>query len=172
MKRIVDNLESLEVVRLKCTKKQSDFNKEELKHLNLVWIELQKSFGKKYVKPLDQSCGYCKITAMNSVHNYIMFEESKEAEQNKAKNIEEVREKNKPNLIGEIKNIYEEVGSISEKDAKKLEGNIVVTFSDNPIEVINVVSDDQLSLKELRTKYPHIKARSVDRFLELLNEQK
>ena len=143
MKRIVDNLESLEAVRLKCTKKQSDFTKEEIKHLNLVWIELQKSFGKKYVKPLDQSCGYCKITAMNSVHNYIMFEESK------------------------VEN-----NTVIPVTQMEVEGDIIPLPDGDFTQIIEEASkDDQLSLKELRVKYPNIKARSIERFLELLKEE-
>ena len=144
MKRIVKNLESLEVVRLKCTKRQTDFTKEELRHLNLVNIELQKSFGKKYVRPLDESCPYCKITAMNSVHNYIMFEESK---------VEN-------NTVIPVTHI-------------EVDGDIMPLPDGDFTDVIQEASnDDQLSLKELRVKYPHIKARSVARFLELLNEHK
>ena len=163
MKRILDNLESLEAVRLKCTKRQTDFTKEELRHLNLVNIELQKSYGKKYVKPLDQSCGRCKITAMNSVHNYIMFEESKDATKNKDKNTNEVQEENKPSVIVELGKTAEELVDIIIEEHKIERPTIT------DIEITS--EDDKLSLKELRIKHPHIKARSVERFLELLKEE-
>lgn len=200
MKRITENIESLNAIREKCKKKQSDFTKEELRHLNLVNIELQKSFGKKFVKPLDKSCGYCVITAMNSVHNYIVYEESKDSETNKAKHIEQVRDDNKPTEIGEWGekkvDLHKELssGKISDLNLEEQSNDPdIVTISSGEIEVevledsffgestseqltgieeiARQVTDKELSLPDLRKKYPNIKARSKTDFLKKLNEQ-
>ena len=157
MKRIIENTESLEVVRQKCITRQVDFKDDELAHLNLVFIELQKSYGKKHVKPLDRSCSYCIITAMNSVHNYLA---------------QEGFEKKSEQIVEEI------------IEEHKIEAPVIVDCAPSEIEIplnetVKIISDDkgvrladELSLPELRTKYPHIKARSKERFLELLNESK
>jgi len=114
MKRIIDNLESLEVVRGKCKSRNVDFKGEELRHLNVVFMELQKSYGNKFVRPLDQSCSSCIVSAMNAIHNYIVNEEPK----------------------------------VEEKPKERYK-----------------------SLKQLRILHPHIKATSVNKFMELLNQQ-
>jgi len=164
MKRIIEHEESLNVVRQKCDTRQTDFTAEELRHLNLVNIELQQSYGKKFVKPLDQSCGYCVITAMNCVHNYIKFEESKDAGKNKSKHIEQVKEDHKPKVIEEwgTGNTYHENGALNITEIQEL------------AEETHPKTDEDLtglSLKDLRAKFPNIKARSIDRFIELLKEQ-
>lgn len=154
MKRITENIESLNAIREKCKKKQSDFTKEELRHLNLVNIELQKSFGKKFVKPLDKSCGYCIITAMNSVHNYIIYEEpiSKAAEA--FNDLDET--------LREIEVEVLEDSFFGESTSEQLTGIE---------EIARQVTDKELSLPDLRKKYPKIKARSKTDFLKRLNEQ-
>jgi len=156
MKRITEHEESLNIVRAKCENKNTDFTKEELKHLSLANIELQKSYGKKFVKPLDKSCSYCVITAMNCIHNYIKFEESKNAESNKAKNKKEVQKKNEPRLIG------------------KLENKTIIPVTDDKIKKASQESIEDLAklpLKELRKIFPNIKARSIDKFIELLKAE-
>ena len=75
MIRIKENIESLNAIREKCKKRQTDFNQEELTHLNLVFIELQESYGKRHVRPLDRSCSSCVLRFMSSVHNYILNDE-------------------------------------------------------------------------------------------------
>ena len=79
MIRIKENIESLNAIREKCKKRQIDFNQEELTHLNLVFIELQESYGKRHVRPLDRSCSSCVLRFMSSVHNYILNEELNES---------------------------------------------------------------------------------------------
>ena len=146
MKRIIENRKSLEAVRAKCIRKDIDFSKEELKHLNIVFIELQKSYGKKSVKPLDMSCSHCIGRFMNSVHNYIMFEESKE---------KGVTQKTEP--LVKVTNKYNFEQEITVRDKT---------------EDTSTCDNELLSLPELRTKYPEVKARSKEKFLELLNEQR
>jgi hypothetical protein len=139
MIQITDNKQSLEVVRLKCTKRQTDFNADELRHLNLVWLEVNKKLGKQHTKPLDQSCSYCVITAMNTVHNYIMFEEPKHGTKEiKLNEVDETKD-------WDSDNTYPEKGLLNETPKP--------------------------TLKELRAAHPHIKATSVEVFLQKLNEQ-
>lgn len=153
MKRITKHEDSLNVVREKCESRQTDFNAEELKHLSLVHIELQKSYGKKFVKPLDKSCGYCVITAMNCIHNYIIHEENK-------------------GLKVLIHNNISSDGTKSSQD-----DDFVFPHDLDNQEKLNQEETNEyeelakLSLKELRLKFPNIKARSIDKFIELLKEQ-
>ena len=129
MKRIVENVESLDAIRSKVESRETDFDKKELVHLNLCWIELQKSYGKQIVKPLDQSCSSCRVTAMRVLHNYITNEEPK------AEKVEEVE------------------------------------TPEEPKEFMNAIEDlYTLKLSELREMYPHIKAKTVSKFIERLNK--
>jgi len=75
MIRVKENIESLNAIREKCKSGNKDFNDAELTHHNLVFIELQKSYGKRYVRPLDRSCSSCVIRFMSSVRNYILNDE-------------------------------------------------------------------------------------------------
>ena len=171
MKRITEYEESLNIVRAKCESKNTDFTKEEIKHLSLANIELQKSYGKKFVKPLDKSCSYCVITAMNCIHNYINFEESKNAESNKAKNKKEVQKKNEPRLIGKLEN--KTIIPVTDDKIKKASQELGSVPDDlnneQPQESIEEIA--KLPLKELRKRFPNIKARSIDRFIELLKAE-
>ena len=156
MKRITEYEESLNIVRAKCESKNTDFTKEELKHLSLANIELQKSYGKKFVKPLDKSCSYCVITAMNCIHNYIKFEEP-------IKRLGIVQEEILNSLESALGNPTEEV----------LTGIEELASQKHPLTEPEEIVEDlaKLPLKELRKRFPNIKARSIDRFIELLKEQ-
>jgi hypothetical protein len=175
MKRITEYEESLNIVRAKCESKNTDFTKEELKHLSLANIELQKSYGKKFVKPLDKSCSYCVITAMNCIHNYINFEEPKT-----------IIELSPSNLTKEEKvKIQEELKKSSKKSSQVIvssEGSEIIPVTHIEVDgdftgVIEKASQEsieelaKLPLKELRKKFPNIKARSIDRFIELLKDE-
>ena len=165
MKRITGYEESLNIVRAKCESKNTDFTKEELKHLSLANIELQKSYGKKFVKPLDKSCSYCVITAMNCIHNYIMFEEPK-VKVIYADTLEELEHKTtkiKEEFIDSSESIIESI-----IEAHKIESPDIVDCKP-PQESIEDLA--KLPLKELRKKFPNIKARSIDRFIELLKAE-
>ena len=157
MKRIKEHEESLNVVRAKCTRKDSDFTADELRHLNLVNIELQKSYGKKYVKALDQSCGYCVITAMRCIHNYIVNEEPKTEK-----------------VVISSGEIEVEQATIIPVTHMEIDGDIVPLPDGDFMDIIESASqtiteeDENLSLPELRTKYPEIKARSKQDFLNKL----
>ena len=143
MIRVKENIESLNAIREKCKSGHTDFNDAELTHLNLVFIELQKSYGKRYVRPLDRSCSSCVLRFMSSVRNYIVNEE-------------------------DVTNFYELDDSII-KD--KHVGIEVVTISSGEVE-IEQDENEKLTLPELRAKYPDVKARSKEKFLRLLNESK
>ena len=131
MKRIIENVESLDAIRSKVESRETDFDKKELLHLNLCWIELQKSYGKQIVKPLDQSCSSCRVTAMRVIHNYITNEEPKAV-------------------------VVVEVATIEEPQEA---------------EFVNAIEDPHpLKLSELRELYPHIKAKTVSKFIERLNK--
>lgn len=163
MIRIKENIESLNAIREKCKNRQTDFNQEELTHLNLVFIELQKSYGKRYVRPLDRSCSHCISTFMGSVYNYIMGEEIEKA----AKSLNETTEafKKLNSAIVDLKN--SEASKSIVDDAVKISD--VVTISSGEVEV-EQDENEKLTLPELRAKYPNVKARSKEKFLRLLNE--
>lgn len=152
MKRIKEHEESLNVVRAKCTRKDSDFTADELRHLNLVNIELQKSYGKKYVKALDQSCGYCVITAMRCIHNYIVNEEPS----NDIPTFEVIVDETTETGLESISLVKEPPHGIN---------SIIFEESDMPIDHKD---NELLTLPELRKKYPEIKARSKQDFLNKL----
>tara|TARA_R110000772_G_scaffold123755_14_gene230174 strand:- start:2074 stop:2463 length:390 start_codon:yes stop_codon:yes gene_type:complete len=129
MKRIVENVESLDAIRSKVESRETDFDNKELVHLNLCWIELQKSYGKQIVKPLDQSCSSCRVTAMRVIHNYITNEEPQEV-------------------------VVVEVEPIEEPQDEEF----VIDYFET------------LNLYQLRELYPHIKAKTVSKFIERLNK--
>ena len=146
MKRIIEHEESLNVVRQKCIKRNTDFKGEELTHLNLAFMELQKSYGKKIATPIDLSCSSCVHTAMNAVHNYIVNEEQPELSDEQTEDILMGMVIDKLSLELELEEVPEEKPFF------------------NAIEQLHT-----LTLSELREMYPHIKARSVEKFIERLN---
>lgn len=199
MIRIKENIESLNAIREKCKKRQTDFNQEELTHLNLVFIELQKSYGKRHVRPLDRSCSSCVLRFMSSVHNYIMGEEIGKSEKslNKTKEgfkklfsaivdlkdsessksitissgeVEVEQDKNEKHLDRLIVDRVKEDSRIDLLNMNGVCGS--PQLSNNIMDEINVLENEKLTLPELREKYPNVKARSKEKFLRLLNENK
>ena len=145
MKRITEQIESLNLVREKCKRKDTDFKKDELVHLNLAFMELQKSYGKKHVKPINRSCSFCVVQAMRVVHNYIVNEEPKVT----VIPVNHIEQDGNimPLPDGDFTDIIEQAHLDTDKDLTTL------------------------SLKQLRAKFPNVKARSIEKFIELLKEQ-
>lgn len=160
MKRITEQIESLNVVREKCKRKDTDFKKDELVHLNLAFMELQQSYGKKHVKPINRSCSFCVVQAMRVVHNYIVNEEPKV---DLYKNVSELT----VDLDTSQDNVYPAI------DYKVNVIDDAVTFEDLAKQTHPKTEEDltSLSLKELRAKFPNVRARSIEKFIELLKEQ-
>jgi len=152
----VKNIESLNAIREKCKSGHTDFNDAELTHLNLVFIELQKSYGKRYVRPLDRSCSSCVLRFMSSVRNYIIIEE----------------------LHSEVTNEFNARPDdiLNPKHVRLLD--VLPEYNDNTVTIssgeveIEQDENEKLTLPELRAKYPDVKARSKEKFLRLLNESK
>lgn len=65
--------ESLNAIRFKIVNDQTDFNKQEVLHLTVVYSYITKYAGKERV--LNMSCQSCLITAMNITKNYIKYHE-------------------------------------------------------------------------------------------------
>ena len=61
--------ESLEAIRFKITHNQTDFNKQEILHLAVVYAYISRYAGKE--RRLSADCQGCLLTAMNIVSNYI-----------------------------------------------------------------------------------------------------
>ena len=61
--------ESLEAVRFKIKHSQTDFNRQEVLHLAVVYAYVSRYAGKERI--LNTSCQGCLLTAMNVVSNYI-----------------------------------------------------------------------------------------------------
>jgi len=140
--------QSLEAIRFKITHSQTDFNRQEILHLAVVYAYISRYAGKERVLKTD--CQGCLLTAMNIVSNYI--------------NSYEQIDKPIENLPS-----FEMVG-----DAEI----IGVSFTDKPIKGMEWLSfnsdkpNTESTLKELRKKYPNIKSNSRRKFLEKLNELK
>jgi hypothetical protein len=73
----LESIDSLNVIRQKVATRQIDFSKDELLHLEEVYIEIQKKATGK-TKVLDKGCSSCIASAANIVYNYITFHEPKE----------------------------------------------------------------------------------------------
>jgi len=61
--------ESLEAIRFKIKHSQTDFNRQEVLHLSVVYAYVSRYAGKERI--LKQDCQGCLLTAMNVVSNYI-----------------------------------------------------------------------------------------------------
>lgn len=143
--------ESLEAIRFKIEHNQTDFNKQEVLHLGVVYSYVSRYAGKERILKTD--CQGCLLTAMNVVSNYIKFYE-------------------------QIDNTLNNVISVINKEVPKQEvrkgrrEDIIVELSEkeNPNISINQLKRDKLTLKQLREQYPHIKSNSVRGFLEKLEQ--
>lgn len=108
MKLSKESNESLEKIRGKVTRKDIDFNTQELLYLDEVYAEITKlSTGKAQV--ISRGCSSCINNAVNIVYNFVTYHEEKH----------ELEEKNTPKIMTII--IDEESGV----DA--------IRFTDNPI---------------------------------------
>lgn len=138
--------DSLNAIRFKIVNDQTDFNKQEVLHLQVVYTYITKYAGKERV--LNLSCQSCLITAMNITKNYIKYHEDIDVQ---LKNVVKVKR-------------FELVG----------DGEITgISFTDKPIKGMewHAFSDDKTpTLKELREKYPNIKSNSVKGFLKKLED--
>lgn len=65
--------DSLNAIRFKIVNDQTDFDKQEVRHLQVVYTYITKYAGKERV--LNLSCQSCLITAMNITKNYIKYHE-------------------------------------------------------------------------------------------------
>lgn len=120
MIRIKENIESLNAIREKCKKRQTDFNQEELTHLDLVFIELQKSYGKRHVRPLDRSCSSCVLRFMSSVHNYIVGLEVVEVVTISSGEVEIEQDENEKLTLPELRAKYPNVKARSKEKFLRL----------------------------------------------------
>ena len=65
--------ESLEAIRFKITHNQTDFDRQEILHLAVVYAYVSRYAGKERILKTD--CQGCLLTAMNVVSNYVKFYE-------------------------------------------------------------------------------------------------
>ncbi len=65
--------DSLNAIRFKIVNDQTDFNKQEVLHLAVVYSYITKYAGKQRVLKLD--CQGCLVSAMNITKNYINYHE-------------------------------------------------------------------------------------------------
>lgn len=87
MKLSKETNESLNKIRAKVTRKDIDFNQQELLYLDEVYAEITKlSTGKAQV--ISRGCSSCINNAVNIVYNFVTYHEEKH----------EPTEKNKPNI--------------------------------------------------------------------------
>lgn len=87
MKLSKESNESLEKIRAKVTRKDIDFNQQELLYLDEVYSEITKqSTGKAQV--ISRGCSSCINNAVNIVYNFVTYHEEKH----------EATEKNTPNI--------------------------------------------------------------------------
>ena len=76
MKLSKESNESLNKIRAKVTRKDIDFNQQELLHLDEVYAEITKlSTGKSQV--ISRGCSSCINNAVNIVYNFVTYHEEK-----------------------------------------------------------------------------------------------
>lgn len=91
MKLSKESNESLEKIRAKVTRKDIDFNTQELLYLDEVYAEITKqSTGKAQV--ISRGCSSCINNAVNIVYNFVTYHEEKH----------EPLEKNTPNITEKV----------------------------------------------------------------------
>lgn len=87
MKLSKESNESLNKIRAKVTRKDIDFNQQELLYLDEVYAEITKlSTGKAQV--ISRGCSSCINNAVNIVYNFVTYHEEKH----------ELEEKNTPKI--------------------------------------------------------------------------
>ena len=100
--------ESLEAIRFKITHNQTDFDRQEVLHLAVVYAYVSRYAGKERILKTD--CQGCLLTAMNVVSNYVKFYEDIDKPIENVVNIE----KAEPTLR-ELREQYPEIKSNSVK---------------------------------------------------------
>ena len=91
MKLSKESNESLNKIRAKVTRKDIDFNQQELLYLDEVYAEITKlSTGKAQV--ISRGCSSCINNAVNIVYNFVTYHEEKH----------ELEEKNTPKITEKV----------------------------------------------------------------------